>query len=937
MDFKQVDKKYRPIPFWSWNERLDTEQTRRQVRLMNEAGIGGYFMHARGGLLTEYMGEEWFDNVHAAIDEGAKYGMHSWAYDENGWPSGFGGGKVNGLGVDYQQKSLHIEPYDTERAKLPNTILVRDGYRYYYDVNEFYVDVLDEKVVRRFIDEIYVEYARREGSAFDGFFTDEPQILRGTGYPWSFILEDRFTARYGYSLVDSLDRLFLPIDGCERVRVDYWRLVTELFSTAFFKQIYDWCTSHGYGFTGHLVIEESMFGQLICNGSCMAHYEYFTMPGMDWLGRPVEDCLTPMQVASVAAQTGRKQVLSETFALAGHNVSHAELKRIFEWQMVHGITTLCTHLEGYSLRGIRKRDYPPAMYYQQPWWEDVNIFFDAMSRIGMLLAEGEILADTLLLHPQTTAWMLYDGIELDRSALEGIDGHYNAALLCDMRTLEDKHVLYHLGDETVIERHGRVENGRFIIGKMSYTTLVIPEHLAFLPYTEELIEKFRAEGGRIVSADEVAPNPVSEVNRLSYTARRLEDGSTLHYFVNTDNATVTANITVGNKQMLIETGELTDFLGEYTFAPYESLVLIDDGSERAARKPSADKAPLALDGRWRVKDATYNSLTLDKCDYSFDGELIERDGYVLNILPRINELKRPVRLSQTYRFTTEAVPEVLYLATETPELFEIKINGTRVEKTDCGYFRDSSFRMLDIAKNVKLGLNLIELESTVVQSDACYEHIDRSWTFESMKNCLSYDSEIEPIYLVGDFGLRLRGEIIELHNDAYRISEPLAITAAPTVVDIEHLDTSGFAEFSGRLTLEKTITVEDTDLFVTLLGRGVNSVRLAVNGREVATVMYPPYEVDISEYLVKGENTVTLTLLNNLRNMMGPHHMKYGEAHFVTPGCFYKESNIFKHPRGADGSCHDVLSQWDEDYCLVHFGMGKAPDRGPAPKEPSPW
>ena len=83
MDFKTVDKKYRPIPFWSWNEKLDTEETKRQVRLMDEAGIGGYFMHARGGLLTEYMGEEWFDNVKAAVEEGTDRGMHSWAYDEN--------------------------------------------------------------------------------------------------------------------------------------------------------------------------------------------------------------------------------------------------------------------------------------------------------------------------------------------------------------------------------------------------------------------------------------------------------------------------------------------------------------------------------------------------------------------------------------------------------------------------------------------------------------------------------------------------------------------------------------------------------------------------------------------------------------------------------------------------------------------------------------
>ena len=95
-----------------------------------------------------------------------------------------------------------------------------------------------------------------------------------------------------------------------------------------------------------------------------------------------------MQVSSVCEQLGKDRVLSETFALCGHNVSFAELKGIFEWQMAHGINLLCQHLEGYSLRGIRKRDYPPAMYYQQPWWSEYDKFNEAMSREGMILSKG---------------------------------------------------------------------------------------------------------------------------------------------------------------------------------------------------------------------------------------------------------------------------------------------------------------------------------------------------------------------------------------------------------------------------------------------------------------------------------------------------------------------------------------------------------------------
>lgn len=186
-------------------------------------------------------------------------------------------------------------------------------------------------------------------------------------------------------------------------------MVTDLFSSAFFKQIYDQCEKWGVKLTGHLVSEENLSSQLTTNGACMSHYEYFSIPGMDWLGRNIDkDCFTPKQVSSVAEQLGKQQVLSETYALCGHNVSFDELKGIYEWQMVHGINLLCQHLEGYSLRGIRKRDYPPAMYYQQPWWNVYDKFVDAMSREGMILSQGKKRVDVLLIHPQTTAWTLFD-------------------------------------------------------------------------------------------------------------------------------------------------------------------------------------------------------------------------------------------------------------------------------------------------------------------------------------------------------------------------------------------------------------------------------------------------------------------------------------------------------------------------------------------------
>ena len=81
MDKRGIPNKYRPIPFWSWNEKLDTAETARQIEMMEKAGIGGFFMHARGGLQTEYMGSEWFDNIQTGINEGNARNMEPWAYE----------------------------------------------------------------------------------------------------------------------------------------------------------------------------------------------------------------------------------------------------------------------------------------------------------------------------------------------------------------------------------------------------------------------------------------------------------------------------------------------------------------------------------------------------------------------------------------------------------------------------------------------------------------------------------------------------------------------------------------------------------------------------------------------------------------------------------------------------------------------------------------
>ncbi len=902
MDFRNVDKKYRPVPFWSWNEKLTVEQTKWQIDEMNDVGIGGFFMHARGGLQTEYMGEEWFENVAASIEAAKELGMHAWAYDENGWPSGFGGGAVNGLGLRYQQKYLRAAKDDGKTYE--NEICREGGYVFYFDVNPFYVDTLDADVIAKFIEVIYEPYYKRFGDGFDGFFTDEPQISRN-GIPWSYILPSEYEKEYGEPLYPRLPELFYETGEYKRTRVRFWRLVTMLFSQNYMKQIYDWCTAHNLGFTGHMVLEERLDWQITSNGACMPHYEYLTIPGMDWLCRPIYRCLTVHQLASTAAQTGKKQILSETFALCGHNVSHEELRRNYEWMTVRGVNLLCQHLEGYSLRGIRKRDYPPAMYLQQPWWADYKQFNDAASRIGMLLAEGEIRTDTLLIHNISSAWTCFNCADN-----KGI-AEYNEAMLDIIDKLEAKHINFHLGDEILMERHGKVEGKTLIIGNMRYTKVIIPPHAVFFENTERLLAEYKANGGVITTAEELEENPVVDDPKITYTERYF-DNFVMRYFVNTTGEARHAKMNCGGKIMIEETGELEPFYGEYDFAPMSSIVVIDDGTPAQKKPEEKALAPLDLSGEWDLKLSTENSLTLDKCTYWFDGVLQEENGYVLNAAQRAYELGRPVDIRCEFKVSAEYVPNELYLAIETPEIFDIEINGAKFEKKDCGYFRDTSFRKLDVSGLLHKGENVITLSVHFVQSPEIYENMKKAKVFESEKNKLTYDMEIESLYLVGDFGVRLDGSFEKIPNDAYWFDGEPVIEAPADKLQLHRMDLRGFPFFSGKMTVRKTVVSDGGNTKIRFDKRGVNAIHVKINGADVKTLIYTPFEIDVTEYLVKGENEVELTFVNNLRNLLGPHHHPNGELYAVAPSSFFYEPCIW--------TGYGAVPYVDK-YCLVETSL----------------
>ena len=463
----------------------------------------------------------------------------------------------------------------------------------------------------------------------------------------------------------------------------------------------------------------------------------------------------------------------------------------------------------------------------------------------------------------------------------------------------------------MLERHGRVEGKELVIGEMRYKKVIVPAHAVFFENTEKLLDQFRKNGGLILAPEELAANGIVDNEKITYT-KRVFDNFTMHYFVNSTMKAQSAKISCGGRMLVQETGELADFFGEYDFAPMSSLIVIDDGTP-AAKKPAAvEKPALDLSGDWQITSKTPNSLTLDKCTYWFDGVLQQENGYILNVAQRAYELGRPVDVVCEFTVFAAYVPEKLMLACETPEIFEITVNGRPVDKTDRGFFRDHAFRLLDVSGLFEQGENKIALKTHFEQSPQVYENMKNAKVFESEKNQLTYDAEIESLYLVGDFSVGLDGTFEMIPNDAYFFDGRFIIDKPAETVGLHRLDLQGFPFFSGKLELKKTVVSDGSPAVIRFRKRGVNAIHVRINGKDVKTLIFTPFELDVSDHLVPGENVIELSVVNNLRNLLGPHHHKGGELYAVAPSSFFYEPCIWTGYQPGP---------YTEKYCFVETSV----------------
>lgn len=948
---------YRPITFWSWNAELEETLLRQQIAEMKEAGIGGFFMHARSGLRTPYMGEEWFKAVEVSMDEASKQGMQAWCYDENGWPSGFAGMKLledkeNLAHYITFQENDHFDDtalavYTLENGRLKRRLCAKEGIESYYAVydrtNSSVVDVLNEEIVKQFIQLTHEKYYERYGADFGnklvGFFTDEPQYFRyDTAY--SPVLPELYYELYHEDLLDGLASLFLDCEDCYRFRYRYWKLLGDQFVKSFAKQIYEWCEAHNCKLTGHAIEESSLFAQMWCCAGVMPFYEYEHIPGCDWLGRGIDTEMTPKQVGSVAQQLGKKQVLTESFACTGWDVTPRELKRLLDWQYVNGVNTLCTHLTPYSLEGSRKFDHPTFFSKANPWFEQFRALSDYAAKLGCMLTESKEYAPVGVIHPIHSAYLTFDRRN-DYDSVKELEISFRELV----ERLGSANIPHHYIDETLLARHGEVCGNKLKVGNCKYESIVIPQMQQLDQTTVRFLREFLENGGKLWLAGDAPRYVCGEPADLSFlrsnitfeglrnerysietesdfvrSAYRMSDKGDFIYVVNLD-AEQTAEMILKVKAAgmirwnpVKDAQERTEYITngknisvKLRLVPGESAILLLRDETEAEKKIGLERKLLFSEPVMSYSDP--NILVVDNVRISYD------NVHYTDIMPvpaASDYLLSKCENCQVYLkyvFNIRELPPSLILETEEMNAGEIRLNNNPVEFNDTGIL-DTHFISGNILPYIVRGENELVIKIDYYQQEHVYDVLYRMPDVtESLMNCLTYDTEISSVYLRGQFGVYSEQPLERKDEGVYLLNSAVCI-GEPCMAEMSDITGSGYPFFAGKMSFEMDAEADvPGEIHLHLAGR-YGTAKILWNEYETEAVISE--YVTIPEAYVRKNNKVVITLLSGNRNFLGPHHWRYDPEPKMVMPLMFSMKNEWK-----DGKCEN----YRDSYSFVPFGV----------------
>ncbi len=945
-------RQYTDAPLWVWNDQLTEEQIVSTMTDLASQNVRQVFVHPRPGLMTPYLSDEWFHLWNIALREAERLDMNVWIYDENSYPSGFAGGLVPDAMPESQGRGLVLKEQEETPPNSDNLIAV-------YRINEtdyenitgqvrsqqnlpkdrylvaslsragtspwfggkYYVDLLYPGVTQKFIELTLEPYRKNIGGQFGkrvpGTFTDEPHLRPADGLPWTDDLPARFQNKWGYSLLDNLPGLALPIGDWKQLRHNYYQLLMELFIDRWARPLYQYCQDNHLEFTGHYW--EHDWPNCTSVPDNMAMYSWHQRPAIDILMNQYNEdthaqfgnARVVLELASAAHQMGYPRTLCEAYGAGGWDLRFEDMKRIADWLFALGVNTIDEHLSYITLRGARKRDHPQSFSYHEPWWDAYHVMATYCARLSFALSQGRQINKILLLEPTTSVWLY----QPDSSRRDEIGNTFQKMVV----DLAQSQVAFDIGCEDIMARNGSVADGQLQVGRCNYDTIVIPPLTENLnAKTAELFETYlNADGiiyccGTPPSLIDGAPAPqlaaiwknknfkriepadiiATLLNRstdgffirrnendtgILYHHRRHWDDGELLFLVNTSIEASSSGKIESSAQSIqkwdAENGTISDYAfhtaqsgltAEFSLPPCGSLLLFLSQKPASSSQQLTEKSiSIPAMASTTIRRLQPNVLTLDYVDITAGGETKQniyfyqanRFAFQKNGLPQ-----NPWDSSVQFR-------DGLITTTFPPDSgFEASYSFTLAEKIP-----QPLTIVIERPDLYQITCNGQPVTATPGQwwLDKSFGKIDITAAAQLGKNTVTIQAapmtiyhELEPAYLLGDFALESAESGFTVVPD-----RPLQMNESGWNQQGHPFYADGFS-YSQQFDLP-----QPQGRFCVQLSKWYGSVaRVKINGKTAGYIYAQPWQCEVTQWIQKGINTIDVEVVGTLKNTLGPHH-----------------------------------------------------------------
>ncbi|OGV56636.1 MAG: hypothetical protein A2X49_08620 [Lentisphaerae bacterium GWF2_52_8] len=843
-------------PFWFWNGVQEETEIGRQLKLMKDAGCKGVAIHSRTGNKIEYLSERWLELVRFSCERAAELGLKIWLYDEDGYPSGNAGGKVQKLRPDLVQKYLSFEYSVTNPEQPAYAAFDADTYKR-IDEKEFpagkaalrfqiktvnnHVDTLNPDAAKLFIEFTHEKYAKELkeffGNTIELVYTDDEsfQVCWVSGIVWSEVLEKEYAARYGSDMKELLPLLVEDLPGHEAARRNYFKLAQELFLKNFIEPQIEWSKKHGLVYTGHLCGDEGPRRFSIERYASITPYLMLEdIPALDdflcdmtdhgYLRRIYSDPKTRLlaasdrklaplvtyKYASSVAHQFKKDLFSVevlTFLFWKCKVDYLDLQMLFELGM--GVNLMTPHAFYYTVGDGTRNDCPPSYFFQQPYYPLFGTLIQKWTRIAKLLLRGKYHADVLLISPANEL-ALQNGTEFNPKferkvksksiSLSEMDEKFSGTVL----ELSRRHIGFDIGDEYVMGEKAVLEEARIRLGDMSYGTVVLSSGLELLPSTSALLESFRAAGGRLVFPDALAS--------LAPDIDLKGEG--------TEEILVHARDNNGFRELYMLNLSGRDLKPEFecnsSFCIYDPLI---------------DK--IVFSGTKLPKDFTLREGT---------AFMVLASGFQAEELPFEQSIFAKASEEAEATLKKIAPNDDNIFAIQKAKTFELNIPDNAVIKK---VYSEKLFE-----SGIKINGNVPVLKMAPHHpADPCYKGADASGFFHRGTNQVTFEKEPDIFYLAGEFQV-MKGE------NGYFITEGK--------LGCGDLARQGYPFYWGSFDYE--FVFEGKPRFLKLEIDGAAEV--FINGKNAGTILGKPYMLPIFAACSVGKNSMRIVLRNIAQNFI---------------------------------------------------------------------